>query len=95
MRAARIFQHHARVFDVLGFPLALEDYQPGHRVARASIQNMAQEWLRVPHKTDFAPRESALLPQQPQQAIALRAAGGIAMATCRKDQAAFLRRGVS
>ena len=79
-RPLEVFKNHSCVFEVLGFPLALENYHPGERLASALLQYVPQERLGVANEGDLGPGESQPFPEKPHQPITLRAVSVIALA---------------
>ena len=92
MSAPRVLYNHARIVDVLGLPLSLEQHHPRHRFTGAALQDVAEKWLHVAQESDLGARESHLFPQEPHQAIALRTASRISVAAGCENQPALLRR---
>ena len=86
----QVFNHHTRVLNMLGFPLGLRQHQPRQRFLRAPLQHSRKKRLCMPNKSDFGARQPQLLPNEPRETVALRAAGRISVTARRQDQAATL-----
>jgi len=89
-RPLEVFENHAYVFEVLGFPLALEDHYPRKRLTSALFEYVPQKRLCVAHEGHLGTGESQSFPEKPHQTVSLRATSGIAMAARGENQPALL-----
>ncbi|HTW65411.1 MAG TPA: hypothetical protein VME17_12370 [Bryobacteraceae bacterium] len=91
-RSLEILENYSGVLDMLGTPLRLSKHDPVQRALGAFFQCVRQERLGMAKESHFAGRETKLFPDEPHEAVRIRAAGSIAMATGCEHESNLLRR---
>ncbi len=90
--ALEIFEDHGGELDMFGDAKSFRQDNPIERPLGAFVEREGQERLSVADESDFSGSQAQTFPKQTHQAIALRAAGCIAMAAGGENQAHLLQR---